>query len=167
MVDRPVERLSDCAATTWGERYDPDHRPGAAMTADGPRELVERVYRALAAGDRAELEAVLHPEFDGYFSPGMPAPIGGHHAGAGASIDKGWWAIGAAFAVRAQPERWLACGPTELLVLGTYEGRARRGGGELRAPFAHLWTGDGDRLRTLHQYTDTAAWQAALEEAAR
>ena len=31
------------------------------------------------------------------------------------AIEKGWWAIGAAFAVRAQPERWLACGPTELL----------------------------------------------------
>ena len=137
------------------------------MTERDPRELVERVYRALAGGHRAELASVLHPEFDGYFSPGLPPPIGGHHPGASACIEHGWWAIGALFAVRALPERWLACGPNELLVLGDYRGTARRTGRELHAPFAHLWAGDGDRLLSLRQYTDTALWRAALEEKPR
>ena len=137
------------------------------MTGGGTRPLVERVYRALAGGHRAELAAVLHPEFEGHFSPGLPAPIGGRHSGAAACIDSGWWAIGATFAVRAQPERWLDCGSGELLVVGTYEGSARRTGRPLQAPFAHLWAGDGDRLRSLHQYTDTALWLAALQEVPR
>jgi ketosteroid isomerase-like protein len=128
--------------------------------------LVEQVYRALAAGDRAALEALLHPEFSGHFSPGLPPPIGGTHAGAQACIDDGWWAIGAAFAIRAEPERWLTCGSGELLVLGIYRGTARRSGRALRAPFAHLWTTEYDRLRELRQYTDTALWRDALEGAA-
>jgi len=49
-------------------------------------------------------------------------------------------------------------------VLGDYRGRARRTGRELDAPFAHLWTSDGDRLCSLRQYTDTALWCAALQE---
>ena len=137
---------------------------GGALS-PSPRSLVEQVYRALAAGDRVALEALLHPEFSGYFSPGLPAPIGGPHAGAQACIEDGWWAIGAAFKIRAEPERWLTCEPGQLLVLGTYRGAARRTGRELRAPFAHLWTTEHDRLRELRQYTDTALWRDALEAA--
>jgi ketosteroid isomerase-like protein len=128
-----------------------------------PRTLVERVYPALAAGDRDTLLEVLHPDFEGNFSPGLPAPIGGSHAGALASIDQGWWAIGAIWAVRAEPERWLEVEGDQLLVLGTYTGKARRGGRPVVAPFAHLWAADGGRLRSLHQFTDTRLWCDALE----
>jgi ketosteroid isomerase-like protein len=128
-----------------------------------PRTLVERVYPALAGGDRDTLLEVLHPDFEGNFSPGLPAPIGGPHAGALACINEGWWAIGAVWAIRAQPERWLEIGADQLLVLGTYTGKARRTGRAVVAPFAHVWAADGDRLRSLHQYTDTLLWCAALD----
>ena len=36
-------------------------------------------YTALAAGDRAQLDALLHPEFTGRTAEGMPFGIGGHH----------------------------------------------------------------------------------------
>ena len=135
------------------------------MPIDIVRDLVQGVYRALDGGDRAALLALLHPDFEGNYSPGLPAPIGGHHAGAQDSIDRGWWAIGATWRMRAQPQRWLPCGPGELLVTGDYRGTARRTGRPVLAPFAHLWTAEGDRLRTLHQYTDTALWLEALQEA--
>jgi ketosteroid isomerase-like protein len=134
------------------------------MTAGNVRDLVGRVYPALAAGDRPTLLELLHPEFDGHFSPGLPAPIGGHHAGAAASIEQGWWAIGARWALRAEPERWLSIGPAELCVTGTYRGAARRTGRAVSAPFAHLWTAEAGRLRSLHQYTDTALLRDSLED---
>jgi ketosteroid isomerase-like protein len=126
--------------------------------------LVEQVYSALGVGDREALLRVLHPDFDGYYSPGLPAPIGGGHTGAEECITRGWWAIGAVWSMRARPERWLPVGSDELLVTGTYHGRARRTGRSVEAPFAHLWARVGDRLSSLRQYTDTALWLAALEE---
>jgi ketosteroid isomerase-like protein len=122
------------------------------------------VYDALATGDRDALVRLLTPDFDGYFSPGLPAPIGGHHRGAAECIDQGWWAIGARWRVRAHPESWLPCGERELLVTGTYRGAARGGGRSFEAPFAHLWTLRGQRLCALRQYTDTALWCQTLEE---
>jgi ketosteroid isomerase-like protein len=133
------------------------------MADSEPSSLARAVYDALASGDRDALLALLTPDFDGYFSPGLPDPIGGHHRGAADCVDRGWWAIGARWRVRAHPERWLACGARELLVTGTYRG-AGRGGREFQAPFAHLWAIRGQRLCTLWQYTDTALWCQALEE---
>jgi ketosteroid isomerase-like protein len=129
---------------------------------DPIRALVERMYSALATGDRAGVESVLHPEFEAHFSPGLPEPIGGHHIGAGDCIDKGWWAIGARWAVRAQPARWLPCGPADLVVLGDYTGTSRKARLRLDAPFAHAWTAEDGLLRSLRQYTDTALWRDSL-----
>jgi ketosteroid isomerase-like protein len=129
-----------------------------------PADVVRRLYPALAAGDRETLTELLHPDFDGYFSPGLPAPVGGHHAGATSCIEQGWWAIGARWKVRAEPERYLDCAPGEVLVTGTYRGSGRASGRPVEAPFAHLWSTEGGRLRSLHQYTDTALWCAALED---
>jgi ketosteroid isomerase-like protein len=43
-------------------------------------------------------------------------------------------------------------------VLGSYIGRRRSTGRELKAPFVHVWrVGDGAIVR-FNQYTDTAAW---------
>lgn len=126
------------------------------------RSLVERMYSALAAGDRAALTDALHPDFEGHFSPGLPEPIGGHHTGAQACITEGWLAIGALWSMRAKPERWLDCGTGELLVIGQYVGTARATGRTVNAPFAHLWSAAGGTLRTLHQYTDTALWCESL-----
>jgi ketosteroid isomerase-like protein len=126
--------------------------------------LVEQVYSALGTGDRDTLLRVLRPDFDGYYSPGLPAPIGGGHIGAQECITQGWWAIGAVWSMSAEPERWLPIGTDELLVTGTYRGRARGTGRPVEAPFAHLWASSGDQLSSLRQYTDTALWLAALEE---
>ncbi len=131
---------------------------------DSIRVLVERLYPALAGGDRDGVAALLAPDFEAWYSPGLPAPIGGRHVGPDDCIDNGWWAIGARWAVRAEPERWLEAGPSDLVVLGDYTGRGRRSKQELTAPFAHAWTAEGGRLRSLRQYTDTALWLAALGE---
>jgi ketosteroid isomerase-like protein len=132
------------------------------MTEDSIRPLVERMYSALATGDRAGVEAVLNPSFEARFSPGLPEPIGGRHQGSDDCIDNGWWAIGARWAVRAQPARWLPCGEGELVVLGDYTGTSRKAKLPLEAPFAHAWSAADGRLTSLYQYTDTALWRDSL-----
>jgi len=46
-----------------------------------PAGLARALYAALAAGDREQLDALLHPEFTGHTAEGMPFGIGGDHDG--------------------------------------------------------------------------------------
>jgi ketosteroid isomerase-like protein len=126
------------------------------------RELVERLYRALAAGDADGVETLLVADFDGRFAPGMPAGIGGRKVGAAAARRDAWWEIGRVFQVRVEPEEWIECADGRLLVVGRYVGRARATGVPFEAPFAHLWSACGGKLASVHQFTDTALWSAAL-----
>jgi ketosteroid isomerase-like protein len=126
------------------------------------RELVERLYAALAAGDAAGVEALLAPDFDGRFADGMPFGIGGRKVGAVEARRDAWWEIGRAFRVRVEPEEWIECSDGRLLVIGTYVGRARSTGRDFEAAFAHLWRAREGRLTSVHQFTDTALWADAL-----
>lgn len=125
------------------------------------RPLVERLYAALAAGDEAALRALLAPGFRQTLSAGMPHGVGGVHDGPDAAIRDGWWAIGAAFRVLAEPEEWLPAGAGRLVVTGTYRGTARATRRPVTARFAHVWTAADGRLTALEQITDTACWAAA------
>jgi ketosteroid isomerase-like protein len=124
--------------------------------------VLERVYGALGAGDRETLLELLAPDFDAEFAAGMPAGAG-PHTGAESTIDDGWWAIGAAFAIRAEPREWLACGDDRMLVRGRYLGTARATGRAVDAAFDHLWTVRDGKACAIRQLTDTAIWAAALE----
>ena len=124
--------------------------------------LVGRLYQALAAGDAGTVDELLAPDFDGHFADGMPLGIGGHKVGAVAARDQVWWAIGRAFSVRIEPEEWIECADGRLLVIGRYIGRARSTAQPFEAAFAHLWSARDGRLTSVHQFTDSASWNAAL-----
>jgi len=125
------------------------------------QDTVERVYTALRKGDRIALAALLAPDVEVWFTLSLPAPIGGHHCGVNDCIDNGWWAIGARYAVRAEAEQYVPCADGSLLVLGTYRGTERRTGREIDAALAHHWNVRDDRVTSLRQYTDSAAWLGA------
>jgi ketosteroid isomerase-like protein len=52
------------------------------------------------------------------------------------------------------PEEWLDAG-NHVVVLGTYTGRHRESGRDVRAQFAHVWGVRGGRVVRFQQYTDT------------
>lgn len=131
------------------------------MTAEA-RTVIEGIYAALGSGDREALLGALADDVDTEFAAGMPAG-GGPHPGAEATITDGWWAIGAEFAVLAQPEEWIACEGDRLLVRGTYRGKSRATGRAVEAAFDHLWTVRDGKVVALRQLTDTAAWQSATD----
>jgi 2-(1,2-epoxy-1,2-dihydrophenyl)acetyl-CoA isomerase len=124
-------------------------------------DLAGAFYAALAAGDRAQLDALLHPQFTGRIAEGMPFGIGGDHDSPAAMRRNAWGAIARHFEARAEPERFLDLVDGRLLVTGRYRGRGKQGGAPLDAAFAHLIAIDEGRIRMLEQYTDTARWREA------
>jgi 2-(1,2-epoxy-1,2-dihydrophenyl)acetyl-CoA isomerase len=131
------------------------------MESRSPADLARALYAALAAGDREQLDALLHPEFTGRTAEGMPFGIGGDHAGPAAMRQNGWGAIARHFEARAEPERFLDLADGRLLVTGRYRGRGKQGGAALEADFAHLIAIGQGRIKSLEQFTDTARWHDA------
>lgn len=127
------------------------------------RALVERLYDALAAGDRPVIEKVLNPDFTGRLTPGLPFGIGGEHVGAEAMMRDGWFTIGAHWRVKAQPEIFTVLADGRLQVQGTYRGTGRQSGSPLVTWFAHLWEIRDGLVCGLTQITDPTAFVAALE----
>jgi 2-(1,2-epoxy-1,2-dihydrophenyl)acetyl-CoA isomerase len=124
-------------------------------------EIAGRLYRALADGDRAELDALLDPAFSGVAADGMPFGIGGGHDSPKAMLRDFWGQIARHFTARAVPDRFLPAGAGRILVTGRYTGTSRETGGTLDAAFAHLIDIAGGRIIRLEQFTDTARWAAA------
>jgi 2-(1,2-epoxy-1,2-dihydrophenyl)acetyl-CoA isomerase len=124
-------------------------------------DLARAFYAALAAGDRDQLDVLLHPEFTGRTTEGMPFGIGGDHDSPTAMRRNGWGKIARHFEARAEPERFLDLADGRLLVTGRYRGRGKQGGAPLDAAFAHLIAIDQGRIKSLEQYTDTARWHDA------
>src|SRR6202789_1505014 len=124
-------------------------------------DLARAFYAALAAGDRVQLDALLHPVFAVPAAYGIPFGIGGYHDSPSAMRRNAWGAIARHFDARAEPERFIDLADGGLLVTGRYRGRGKQGGVPLNADFAHLMSIEQGRCRTLEQYTDTARWREA------
>src|SRR5712675_3598116 len=131
------------------------------MESRNPADLARALYAALTAGDRDQLDALLHPEFTGRTAEGMPFGIGGVHDSPAAMRRNSWGVIARYFEARAEPERFLDLADGRLLVTGRYRGRGKQGGDTLDAAFAHLIAIDEGRIKALEQYTDTARWREA------
>lgn len=128
---------------------------------------VKTLYRALAAGDRQTLGMLLHPDFIGHATDGLPLGVGGDHVGPDAMRRELWWQLGRHYDVEAFPDEFHALDDGRLLVAGRYRGQARRSGNNLDAAFHHvIGFADDGRMTSLVQLTDTAAWVQALAEPA-
>ncbi len=128
---------------------------------------VRSLYRALAAGDREALGTLLHPDFIGHATEGLPLGVGGEHVGPDAMRREVWWQLGRHYNVEAHPDEFHTLDEGRLLVAGHYRGEARRSGRTLDAAFHHvIGFADDGRMTSLDQLTDSAAWIEALAEPA-
>jgi 2-(1,2-epoxy-1,2-dihydrophenyl)acetyl-CoA isomerase len=131
------------------------------MESRNSTDLARALYAALGAGDRDQLDTLLHPQFTGRTAEGMPFGIGGDHDSPPAMRRIGWGAIARHFEAHAEPERFLDLADGRLLVIGRYHGRGKQGGAPLDAAFAHLIAIDQGRIKSLEQFTDRARWHDA------
>jgi 2-(1,2-epoxy-1,2-dihydrophenyl)acetyl-CoA isomerase len=136
---------------------------GADHTFDTNVSTAQQLYRALAAGDREALSTLLHPDFVGQATDGLPLDMGGRHDGPEAMRRDVWWTIGRHYKVDVQPEEFHRLDDGRLFVGGHYRGTGRASGRQLDAAFIHLigFATDG-RIASLQQLTDSAAWVQAL-----
>ncbi len=94
--------------------------------------------------------------------------MGGTHVGPEAMRTNLWWRIGEHFKARAEAADFQTLDDGRLIVIGTYRGTARRSKADLDAAFVHILSFDDQgRIATLTQFTDTAAWHAALDGGGR
>lgn len=124
-------------------------------------DVARSLYTALADEDADALFALLTDDFEGTVSAAMPRGVGGDHHGRVAMITDVWGRIAADYDIAVEPAEFLgvADGAAQrVVVLGTYRGRAHRGGSAVDAAFAHVITVRHDRITALQQITDTASW---------
>lgn len=133
------------------------------MRYDAKVSTAQQLYRTLAAGDRDALGSLLHPEFVGHATEGLPLDMGGEHAGPEAMQLNLWWQIGRHYKVEAQVDEFRSLDDGRLFVAGHYRGEARATGKRLDAAFIHVigFSADG-RISALDQLTDSAAWVEAI-----
>jgi 2-(1,2-epoxy-1,2-dihydrophenyl)acetyl-CoA isomerase len=135
----------------------------AEQTIDSKVSTAQRLYRALAAGDREALSTLLHPDFVGHATEGLPLSMGGRHDGPEAMQRNLWWTIGRHYKAEALPDEFRLLDDGRLFVAGHYRGEGRASGRRLDAAFIHLIAfSDDGRITSLHQLTDSAAWVQAL-----
>ncbi len=133
------------------------------MSTDPKVAAAQQLYRALAAGDRERLASLLHPEFVGHATQGLPLNMGGEHVGPDAMQQNLWWRIGRHYKAEAQVDEFRTLDDGRLFVAGHYRGEGRKSGRRLDAAFIHVigFSTDG-RIASLDQLTDSAAWTEAL-----
>jgi len=133
------------------------------MSHDEVSRLASDLYKALADGDRAALDTLLHPDFSGQATEGLPAGLGGRYGGPAAMRREFWGRIGRDFRVQALPERFHSMDDGRLFVAGRYRGEAIVSGKPLDAQFIHVLSFVDGRIAALEQLTDSALWEEALD----
>ena len=123
-------------------------------------ELARDLYAAFERADAGRILELLHPQFVGHVSEGMPDGVGGRHVGPYAMLRDVWAPVARRFAVRPVPDRFLTCAGGEIVVIGRYVGEPPRGA-PLSAAFAHVLTFRDDRIAELRQITDSHRWHDA------
>jgi 2-(1,2-epoxy-1,2-dihydrophenyl)acetyl-CoA isomerase len=129
------------------------------------RQMAMDLYAALAGGDRERLAALLHPEFTGHATEGLPAGLGGSYPDPSSMRREFWGGIARRFDARAEPTAYHHLDDGRLLVQGRYVGVARDSGRALDAEFVHLLRFADGRIIGLEQVTDSARWSEALAPA--
>lgn len=124
--------------------------------------VATELYAALAKGDGVKVDEVLHPDFVGTTTAGLPLELGGTYRGAQSMKDEFWWKIGASYRAQAHPEEFRVFDDDGLFVHGRYRGEGRHSGRPLDAAFVHVLRFEGERIISLEQVTDSSAWADAL-----
>ena len=125
--------------------------------------LAHALYAALASGDHAALDQLLHSEFVGETTEGLPLGLGGRYEGPKAMRRNFWGAIGRAYDAAAEPSDVQVLADGRVLVIGRYRGSARSTGTKFEADFVHVLTLRDGQIAGLTQLTDSARWAEALQ----
>jgi ketosteroid isomerase-like protein len=131
-----------------------------STTADDHLAAARDLYAAFAARDAVALLDLLHPDFVGHASAGMPLRVGGRHDGPDAMLAEVWGPVFAVYDVAPEADELLVCDDGRVVAVGAYRGAERGTGATVDAAFAHLLRFRDGKVSELVQITDTASWPA-------
>src|SRR5215831_10083257 len=124
-------------------------------------DLARDFCAALARADADRLLELLHPQFTGHVTDGMPSGLGGTYTGPTAMLRHVGGPVDRLFAARPAPERFLSCESGEVVVTGSYTGQPPGADRPQAAAFAYVFAFRDGRLAELRQFTDSHRWQQA------
>jgi ketosteroid isomerase-like protein len=104
------------------------------------------MYEALRAADLPTVIGLLHPDFRGCMTEGLPFGIGGVHVGPEAMLVRCWAVVAEHYDLTPAPDDVAELADGRVLVLGRYRGTGRSTGKPVDAAFAHVLTVDGGRI---------------------
>jgi ketosteroid isomerase-like protein len=125
-------------------------------------DIATNLYAAFAAHDPAGLAALLHPDFTGRVSAGMPFGLGGDIDSPEKMLSKVWGEAAAHFEITPQPDEFVIVDDERIIAFGYYRGSSRATGKQYSAAFVHDITIRNDKVVRLVQITDTQRWHDAL-----
>ena len=123
---------------------------------------VRGMYEAFGRGDIASVIAALDPQVEWWEAENFVYADRNPYVGPQAILEGIFMRLATeweGFAVT--PAEWLDAGD-HVVVLGTYTGKYKGTGREVRAQFAHVWGLRGGRVVRFQQYTDTKQFAEAV-----
>lgn len=127
-------------------------------------DVAHELYEAFASSDAERLLSLLHPEFEGVVTAGLPNDFGGTYHGPGAMLTECWARVAQVLDVRPVPNELLEVTDGSIVVLGRYMGSSRDSGERpLDAVFAHILSFRDGSIAKLIQITDSRLWAEALQ----
>jgi ketosteroid isomerase-like protein len=149
------------------ERFPQTPGPASAVAQAGEQHLglARLLYQALRDADGPALARLLHPDFVGRVTAGLPNGYGGEYHGAKAMLLDVWARVWADYDMAPRPDQLLVAEDGTVVAVGRYLGSARATGRSVDAAFAHILRFRDGKLVELHQITDSQRWVEALEPA--
>jgi uncharacterized protein len=127
-------------------------------------DTARRLYDAFAAHDAERLVALLHPDFRGEVTAGLPHDLGGVYEGPEAMLRDCWARALGVLDTGPVPDELVETRDSGVVALGRYRGHGCESGRPHDAAFVHVLRFREGRVLRLLQITDSRRWAEALAE---
>lgn len=118
-------------------------------------EVIRGLYDSFGRGDVPAVLGQMDQEIEWREAENFMYADGNPYVGPQAILEGVFMRLGSEWeGFTVAPEEWLDAG-NHVVVLGTYTGKLKGTGREVRAQFAHVWGVRGGRIVRFQQYTDT------------
>ena len=124
--------------------------------------VIRGIYESFGTGDVASVLGQMHQHIEWREAENFIYADRNPYRGPQAVLEGVFLRLASEWAdFKVMPEEWLDAG-NHIVVLGTYSGRHKESGREVRAQFAHMWGVTHGRVVRFQQYTDTKQFADAI-----
>ena len=125
-------------------------------------EVIRGMYESISKGDVSAVLGQMHQQIEWREAENFIYADRSPYVGPQAVLEGVFMRLASEWSdFTVTPEEWLDAG-NHVVVLGTYIGRHKDSGREVRAQFAHIWGVAHGRVVRFQQYTDTKQFADAI-----